>query len=86
MALNIKNPEVERMARELARRRKLGITEAVKEALELELKRVSQRPRNSGLLERIRKIQDEVAKLPVLDARSVKEITDDLYGEDGAPK
>jgi hypothetical protein len=41
MALNIKNPETERLARELARRRGESITEAVTRALrkEVELER-----------------------------------------------
>jgi len=40
MALSIKNPEVEALARELARLKRTTITQAVREALMRELERV----------------------------------------------
>src|SRR5690606_29323624 len=39
MGLSIKNAEVERLARELATRRKISVTEAIRQSLEREVKR-----------------------------------------------
>jgi antitoxin VapB len=84
MALNIKNAETERLARELARRRGTGITEAVTHALRNEVERERKKPRRESeeeFVRRIREISEEVAKLPVLDDRSDDEILG--YNEQG---
>ncbi len=89
MVLNIRNPDVERKARELARKRKISITEAIDQALDEQLKREPHRTGNDDTTRRlasIRQIQERVrASLPS-DARSWQEIADDLYDEHGAPK
>ena len=77
MALNIKNAETEQLARELARRRGTGITEAITHALRKEIERARARPRRDpeeDRVRRIKRISEEVAKLPVLDDRSDDEI------------
>jgi antitoxin VapB len=84
MALNIKNKETERLARELARRRGTGVTEAVTAALEEELKREQNRVREPGLEERLNRIADEYSKLPVYDERSDDEILG--WDEIGLPR
>jgi antitoxin VapB len=84
MALNIKNAETERLARELARRRGTGITEAVTEALRKEVERERRRPRREDIERRLRRIDEivrEVKQLPVLDDRSPDEILG--YNEHG---
>ena len=84
MALNIKNPETERLARELARRRGQGITEAVTDVLRREVERERKRPRRTDIEERLRRIDEiveEVKKLPVLDDRTPDEIIG--YNEQG---
>ena len=84
MALNIKNAETERLARELARRRGTGITEAVTEALRKEVERERRRPRREDIERRLRRIDEivrEVKQLPVLDDRSPDEILG--YNEGG---
>jgi antitoxin VapB len=89
MALNIKNVEVERKARELARRRKISITDAIDQALDEQLKRERHRATNDDTARRlasIRQIQDRVrASLPS-DGRSWQDVAEDLYDEHGAPK
>ena len=89
MALNIKNPDVERKARELARKRKISITEAIDQALDEQLKRDRHRAQDGDTARRlasIGQIQERVrASLPS-DNRSWQEIADDLYDEHGAPK
>jgi antitoxin VapB len=84
MALNIKNPETEGLARELARRRGGGITEAVTHALRNEVERERRRPRSDSVEEvvrRVREISERVMQLPVLDERSADEIIG--YNEQG---
>jgi antitoxin VapB len=84
MALNIKNPEAEALARELARRSKQGITQAVIEALREKLERERRKPRRESKEEFHRAIQeivDHFKSLPVLDDRSPDEILG--YNEHG---
>lgn len=84
MALNIKNPEAERLARELARATGESITQAVLNALRERLLHATGRVRDVTLRDDIRRIQQRVARLPVLDNRS----PDDLVGYDefGLPR
>jgi antitoxin VapB len=84
MALSIKNPETERLARELARVTGESLTEAITAAVRDRLVRETGRdPDLEHWLEGIREIQREVAKLPVYDARTPDEILG--YDEFGLP-
>jgi antitoxin VapB len=77
MALNIKNAETEKLARELARRRSQGLTEVLTDVLRREVERERRKPRRGDTDELDRRIQtivDEVKKLPVLDDRTPDEI------------
>lgn len=73
MALNLKSPKADRLARELAKATGESITDAVIKALEERLARLPE-PRTQARLEKIRAIQNRVAALPVLDHRSDDEI------------
>ena len=58
MALNIKNPETEKLARELARRRNQGITEVVTDVLRKEVERERRKPaRIDDRAERMRRVE-----------------------------
>ena len=84
MALNIKNPETERLARELARRRGQGITEVVTEVLRRELERERRRPRREdqhAVKRRIDEIVERFNRRPILDDRCDEEIIG--YNEQG---
>lgn len=83
MALSIKNPEAERLARELARVTGESLTEAITRALEARLVRETGRKYDPTLQEDIRRIQEEVARLPVLDDRTADELLG--YDDDGLP-
>jgi len=77
MALNIKNTETEKLARELARRRKQGITEALTDVLRKEVERERRKPRRESyeVFKRgIDEIVERIRRLPVLDDRSPDEI------------
>lgn len=84
MALNIRNPEAERLADELARYTGESKTEAVTNALRDRLARVRRERSGRSLAEELEAIAEHCAKLPVLDARSPEEILG--YDEHGLPR
>jgi antitoxin VapB len=75
MALSIRNPETERLARELARRTGESITDAITEALRERLRRERAKPRRPhALADELLEIGRRFAALPVLDDRTPDEI------------
>ena len=74
MALNIKNPEADRLVREIAAVTHASYTEIVLDALREKLLREVGRRRSRGLGEDIARIQQRVAQLPILDQRTPEEI------------
>ena len=83
MALNIKNPEADRLARELAARTGETITQTVLNALRERLKREGAKSPLS-LKDEIMEISRRCAVLPDLDRRSADEIIG--YDENGLPR
>lgn len=83
MALNIRNPETELLAREVAELTGETKTDAVTEALRDRLERLRRDRVDRSLADELDEIARHCAKLPVLDARSPEEILG--YDEDGLP-
>jgi len=83
MAVSIKNPETERLARELARRTGLSMTEAITVALREQLTRETGRRSASRIRDELLAIGRRCAALPDLDTRSADEILG--YDELGLP-
>ncbi len=83
MALSIKDPETERLARALAKRTGESLTIATRRALEERLRRIGVAPRRAALLEDLSAIRRRLSALPVLDQRRAEEIIG--YDEDGLP-
>lgn len=83
MALSIKHPEADRLARELAARTGETLTEAVMEALRERLQREQRRRRMPRVSEELRHIAEGLKALPRLDSRSADEILG--YDEHGLP-
>lgn len=83
MALSIKDPETERLARTLAERTGESITLATRRALEERLRRLGSDARKAALLEDMAASRRRWSALPVLDDRSADEIID--YDESGLP-
>jgi len=81
LALNIKNPQAERLARELASISGESLTQAVIHALEDRLERLKGRRRSPELVETLMAISRRCSALPDLDSRSPDEILD--YDEEG---
>jgi antitoxin VapB len=84
MPLSIKDPEIERLARDLARRTGESITVATRKALEERLHRVRGTERKLLLLDDLAAIRRRCAELPVLDPRTPEEIIG--YDKRGIPR
>ena len=84
MALNIRNAEAEELAARLARLTGETKTEAVTKSLRERLSRVSRDKRQRPLVDELRAIAVECARLPVLDPRPADEIIG--YDENGLPR
>jgi len=83
MALSIKHPEADRLARELADATGETLTEAIIRALRERLRREQGRRRGPRLRDEIRAIRRRCAALPVRDHRSPDQILG--YDEQGLP-
>ncbi|RIQ33702.1 type II toxin-antitoxin system VapB family antitoxin [Jiangella rhizosphaerae] len=83
MALNIKDPDTDRLARELAAATGESITVAARIAIEERLARVRARARVDDVHAALETIIARGRELPVLDARSADEIVG--YDDQGLP-
>jgi len=84
MALNIRSPETERLASELAGLTGETKTEAVAKAVRDRLERVKRARQQRPLADELESIGLECAALPVLDPRAPEEILG--YDEHGLPR
>jgi antitoxin VapB len=84
MALSIKDPETERLARSLAQLTGENITTATKRAIEERLRRLGGHSRKAALLEDLADIRRRWSALPVMDERTSEDILG--YDEHGLPR
>ena len=86
MALSIRDPETDRLARELAALTGESMTEAIRKALAERLARTrhGREDELGRMIASVRAIQERVARLPVLDDRPADEILG--YDADGLPQ
>jgi antitoxin VapB len=84
VALSIKDPEADRLARDLAQATGETLTEAVLVALRERLARQRRQQSAGGRLRALRALQAAARQLPVLDPRPADDILG--YGEDGLPR
>lgn len=84
MALNIRNPEAEKLAEALARLTGETKTEAVTQALRDRLARVRRERTERRLADQLDEIALRCSRLPVLDSRTPDEILG--YDEHGLPR
>ena len=84
MALSVKDPEADRLAREVAARTGETLTTAVVVALRERLARLRGRPRRRRLRDELRDIAQRCAQLPTLDDGSAEEIL--VYDQQGLPR
>jgi antitoxin VapB len=84
MAMSLRNPKAEKLAREVAARTGETMTDAVIHALEERLARLACKDGNANEVQEILAIARRCAALPDLDTRSADEILG--YDEDGVPR
>ena len=84
MPLSLKDPEADRLAREVARRTGETLTTAIVVALRERLSRLKGRRRQGSLREDLREIGRRCASLPTLDERTADEILG--YNDRGLPR
>lgn len=84
MALSIKDPETEQLARSLARLTGENITTATKRAIEERLRRLGGQTRKDALLEDMAEIRRRWSQMRVEDDRTPEEILG--YDEHGLPR
>ena len=82
MALSIRDPATDAAVRELARLRKKGLTETVREAVENELQHARKEARQEKpLIERITELQERLARYPQTGLKADKAFFDELEDE-----
>jgi len=79
MAIHVRDPRADRLVRELARKRGIGLTEAITQAVANELAREDSKP---SLAERLRPLQEEIASWPDTGLKADKAFFDWLSGEE----
>jgi antitoxin VapB len=84
MALSIKDPETERLARSLAQLTGENITTATKRAIEERLRRLGGQARRAALLEDMAEIRCRWSEMPVANGQTPEEILG--YDEHGLPR
>jgi antitoxin VapB len=84
MALSIRNPKAEKLARELAAESGETMTQAITHALEERLERLRGRSAATDLVEELLKISKRCSSIPDLDQRSADEILG--YDSVGVPQ
>lgn len=78
MAFHVRDPETDALVRKLAAEEGVGLTEAVKLAVAARLQtRESQVP----VRERVRRIQEEIARYPATGLKADKAFFDEMSGE-----
>jgi antitoxin VapB len=83
MALNIRNPEAEKLASDLAALTGESKTEAVTKALKERLEHIKRLRRKRRIADRRDEIAKHCASLPLLDRRRPEDM---LYDERGLPR
>ena len=84
MAISIRNPKAEELAREVAAESGENLTQAIIHALEERLVRLKGRKTTEDLAEEIMEISERCSALPQLDDRTPEEILG--YDSEGVPQ
>src|SRR4051812_27567677 len=80
MVLHVRDEAVDRLARELARKRGISITDAVREALEEAMRGGRTKP---SIWDRTADLRAKVASFPMTGSVADKAFYDSLYDEEG---
>jgi len=85
MGMNIKDPAVHAMAKQLAARRGTSVTDAVRQALQADLARTPDFSNGAARAQELQELLASCRRLPRLDSRTSRDLQDSLYGDDGLP-
>ena len=85
MGMNIKDPQVHAMAKELAARRGTSVTDAVRQALKLELELERSHTADAARQEELQALLARFRQLHWPEGVSSKEAQDALYDDQGLP-
>ncbi|QNI78116.1 antitoxin VapB-like family protein [Synechococcus sp. RS9909] len=88
MSMNIKDPAVHAMARELAAHKGTTVTDAVRQALKAELARVGSASTSQAAEQREQQLMELLPRfrhLPWPEGVSSRELQDALYDDNGLP-
>lgn len=77
MPFHVRDPETDTLVRELARKRGVGLTEAIKQAVGEELKRAETEP---TFMDEVRRLQARIAARGDTGLKADKAFFDDLSG------
>lgn len=78
LAIHVRDPKTDRLVRRLAQRKGIGLTEAIREAVENELQREEQK---LSLWDRTADIRARIAAYPDTGLKADKAFFDDLWGQ-----
>ena len=84
MAFQVRDPKTDELVRELARKRGIGITEAIREAVEEALaadEKASKLTTGQPLLERLQPLLNRIDRLPRTGLAADKQFFDELWGQ-----
>jgi antitoxin VapB len=82
MAFHVRDPKTDALVRELARSRGIGITEAVREAVEKSLAEdAGRKGAKQSLWESLRPLLEEMDRYPRTGLKADKKFFDELWGE-----
>lgn len=85
MAFHVRDPKTDALVRKLARSRGIGITEAIREAVEKTLAEDAAREGGQkSLAESLKPLLDEMDRLPRTGLKADKKFFDELWGEEGS--
>jgi antitoxin VapB len=84
MALSIKHPEADRLARQLAERTGESLTDAILSALRERLAREQRKNDAARIVDELQSARERMARYPILDPRSPDEILG--YDANGLPR
>lgn len=82
MAFHVRDPKTDALVRELARKRGIGITEAIREAVEEALTVDAAAERKSSLMERLRPLFDRIDRMPRTGLVADKKFFDEMWGQE----
>ena len=78
MSFHVRDPKTDALVRELARKRGVGLTEAIRDAVDAELRRVE----SDTMLDKVHALQAEIAKRPRSGLKADKAFFDWLSGQE----